>query len=195
MVLLLVAIKPSPRFGHTAVAYGSKLYLFGGQGSDSDPDGASSAGTCTTSAPSSFDAASPPVSFNDLYVLDVDSFNFTTSPTWTLIDGGTAPNESALDYYNQTNRPMPRNSHTATVIGSKMYVFGGANEEVGVMNDLWMLDLDHHHGWERIIASDVNVTEGAEDGGTSTRSPVIPDAREMHAACAIPLDKSGTSKG
>ena len=164
-----------PRYGQSLRSHGTKLVLFGGQ-----------------NAPST---ASTPVSFNDLHVYN------TQTNTWTCLDRGSAEDESAEEYYGQAIRPMPRNSHSVVVSNAKMFLFGGANAEVGPMDDLWTLDLqtldevdddsckagEAKVQWERIGAGD-------DDDDDDCTSP-WPEAREMHSACVVPLLKDQPNGG
>ena len=159
---------PSPRFGASIAAHGTKLAVFGGSSSS--------------------------MFFNGLYVYD------TQTNKWSCADPGSADDESAEDYFGQTNRPMPRNSHTAVATpDGKMLLFGGANAEVGPMNDMWTLDLqslkdeagERNLQWERIGGG----AESSDNGKTGDNSSTPwPEAREMHSACIVPISSSPSNK-
>lgn len=163
---------PSARHGHSLLSNGTKLILFGGQ-----------------SAPSS---TSPSVSLNDLHVYD------TQTNVWSCLDQGSAEDESAEEYYGQALRPMPRNSQSVVISKGKAIMFGGANAEVGSMNDMWALDLrqldeidvdsckagEHNLPWERIGGGN---DDAKNKTGDDSATP-WPEAREMHSACIVPLN-------
>jgi len=174
---------PSPRYGHTVAAAfpNSAIIVFGGSSSSTS-------------------------SFNDLHVYD------TQTNRWSCVDQGSAEDESAEDHFGQANRPMPRNSHTAveTLDGKTMILFGGANAEVGPMNDMWTLDLrsldeidtggdeagENKVQWERVGSGIESSDNGKANDDSSTPWP---EAREMHSACIVPLngpsDKDGDHLG
>ena len=161
------------RHGHSIFSYGTKLIVFGGQ-----------------SAPSS---TSPSVSLNDLHVYD------TQTNVWSCLDQGSGEDEFAEEYYGQALRPMPRNSQSIVVSNGKMILFGGANAEVGPMNDMWALDLrqldeinvdqckagEHNLPWERIGGGHDSTKNDIDDNDGATPWP---EAREMHSACIVPLN-------
>lgn len=77
-----------------------------------------------------------------------------------------------LSYSPSDTVPSPRNSHSC--IYSKhcesLIIFGGANENIGPMNDIWFFCLeDKQHQWRKMIP---NIDKGD-----------IPLPREMHASC------------
>ena len=165
---------PSARHGHSLLSNGTKLIVFGGQ-----------------SAPPS---TSPSVSLNDLHVYD------TQTNVWSCLDQGSAEDESAEEYYGQALRPMPRNTQSIVVSNGKAILFGGANAEVGPMNDMWALDLrqldeidvdsckagEHQLPWERIGGGHDDAKDKTDDDGATP----WPEAREMHSACIVPLNES-----
>ena len=160
---------PSKRFGASIAAHGTKLAVFGGG-----------------QPPSSSSSSS--IFFNDLHFYDAETNR------WSCVDPGSAKDESAEDYFGQTTRPMPRNSHTAVATSDgKMLLFGGANAEVGPMNDMWTLDLrslkdeagEHELQWEKI--------GGGVECSDNSSTP-WPEAREMHSACIVPLSSSPSTK-
>lgn len=166
---------PSARHGHSIISHGAKLIVFGGQGGPSAPS-----------------STSPSVSFNDLHVYN------TQTNVWFCLDRGSAEDESAEEYYGQTIRPMPRNSHSVVVSDGHMILFGGANAEVGPMNDMWSLDLlqldeigddsckagVHKLRWERMEGAHDDAKDKTGDDGATP----WPEAREMHSACIVPLN-------
>ena len=60
---------------------------------------------------------------NDVHVLDVET------STWHDVRCAGEP-------------PPPRYGHTATLVGRRMFVFGGRGENNVVMKDMYLLDLD-----------------------------------------------------
>ena len=104
---------PSARFGHSAIAFDSKLYIYGGQG-------------IATSGGSIFDDPANLECFSSMYYLNI------VTMTWGEVDA------SAHELW-----PKRRNSHSAVLLGGKkLVVFGGANEEDGPTNDLWSYDFE-----------------------------------------------------
>jgi len=170
---------PSKRFGASIAANGTKVAVFGG-------------GQPPSSSSSS-------VFFNDLHVYD------TQTNKWSCADPGSVVDESAEDYFGQTSRPMPRNSHTAVATpDGKMLLFGGANAEVGPMNDMWTLNLrslkdeagERELQWERIGGGGVESSDNSKISDNS--STPWPEAREMHSACIVsssPSNKDGHHLG
>ena len=75
--------------------------------------------------------------FNDINVLDTNKMRWVTP----VVDG---------------ERPAPREGHSAALVGTSMYVFGGSGE-VGYLNDVQVLDLEPTHlgGLEPHMASRV----------------------------------------
>mmetsp|Transcript_23606 Transcript_23606/g.34699 ORF Transcript_23606/g.34699 Transcript_23606/m.34699 type:complete len:459 (-) Transcript_23606:596-1972(-) len=147
---------PSARFGHTAIAQDSFLYIFGGQG-------------LTYKNGTSLNKATP-ISYNDTYCLD------TRSLSWSAVNSNESESDtsmnstifSAKEDKQEIIRPLPRNSHSAVVMENKMVIFGGANSETGPMNDAWAFDLNLHI-WERI----------------EYPTNMVPEKREMHTACVL----------
>jgi hypothetical protein len=73
---------------------------------------------------------------------------------------------------DHTTLPAPRNSHSSVYSQRNecFILFGGANETVGPMNDVWLFSLKNYeqdHSWEQLIC----------DGDCH------PSPREMHSAC------------
>eukprot|EP01090_Pellita_catalonica_P015953 TRINITY_DN4437_c0_g1_i1.p1 TRINITY_DN4437_c0_g1~~TRINITY_DN4437_c0_g1_i1.p1 ORF type:complete len:252 (+),score=35.33 TRINITY_DN4437_c0_g1_i1:252-1007(+) len=64
--------------------------------------------------------------------------------------------------------PCERNTHSATVIGNKLYIFGGRNE-FEFFNDVWTYDLSAHTFSQMYFAKDM----------------AIPLPRSGHSACAL----------
>jgi len=67
--------------------------------------------------------------------------------------------------------PRPRGGHSATVIGNKVYVFGGEDARRKPLNELWVLDLSTLE-WSQ--------PETSSSGGGSA-----PTARSQHTACSF----------
>ncbi|KAF8499852.1 hypothetical protein F5888DRAFT_1610700 [Russula emetica] len=102
---------PSPRYGHSAVLSSTILLIWGGVNSFNDQIKQNQA----------LD--------NSLYLLNLGTTSsIPVSREWTRI---------------LVNGPGPsgRFNHTMTLIGSKLFVFGGCSAK-GPLNDIWALDLD-----------------------------------------------------
>lgn len=119
-------ISPSARFGHSAVASGSKIYIFGGQGFAHNDKNCNS--------------HTPHVCFNDLYCLDTEKMAWTT-----LCNGETALREKT----KSVAIPSCRNSHASALIGDEVIIFGGANADEGPMDDMWVFNL-LSESWKKI---------------------------------------------
>jgi hypothetical protein len=102
-----------------------------------------------------FGGSKPGAVFRDFWCLDVD---VTPEPIW-----------SQVGFPLATIPPVPaaRGGHSATLIGSKMYVFGG-NTNAKSFNDIWYIDL-----------------EQVEDGWTSACMLEKPPTRIGHSASAV----------
>lgn len=160
-------------FGHTAVTDQSNIYIFGGQGlvnnnnSNIAPNDQQS---------NSYNLENQLTSLNCMYSLN------TKTLEWTIIT--TTNNSSSLSLL-----PPSRNSHTCVLSKTKneneeslrFIIFGGANETVGPMNDVWSFRLSAKNNkkeWEEMTC-----VCGRDGNG-------IPTAREMHSAC---IDEDGNS--
>ncbi len=66
--------------------------------------------------------------------------------------------------------PRPRGGHSATVIGNKVYVFGGEDAKRKPLNELWVLDLS---------------TLEWSQPETSTSTTTTPTGRSQHTACSF----------
>ena len=124
--------------------------------------------------------------FSSLHYLDLNTM------TWGEIDQDKCEAEAEADPQLQHDTghhkhnhnhdhdhcwPKRRNSHGSAVIGSKMVIFGGANEVDGPVNDLWVFDLlsqkwQQHQQHETITSTRTNNDSGCHDG-------VWPCKREM----------------
>jgi hypothetical protein len=94
------AVVPDARFEHSAVIYGSHMYIFGGSNS---PDGS-------------------------IYLSDFWRYGFETN-VWNQIHGGGA-------------QPGPRQGYGAAVVGSRLYLFAGRAAGAGpALNELWEFNL------------------------------------------------------
>jgi hypothetical protein len=67
--------------------------------------------------------------------------------------------------------PRPRGGHTATVIGNKVYVFGGEDAKRKPLNELWVLDL--------------STLEWSQPETSSSTTEKGPTARSQHTACSF----------
>jgi len=93
--------------------------------------------------------------FNDVTVLDVNEMRWTTP----VVDG---------------MLPPAREGHSASMIGTRMYVFAGSSE-IGYLNDLHVLDLEPR----RLVGEEAHMAWGQpEISGTP------PEAREGHSGTA-----------
>ncbi|RYG67120.1 hypothetical protein EON64_08180, partial [archaeon] len=108
---------PEPRSHHTTVVYGNKIILFGGFRSSS-------------------------VRYNDVWILD------TTNDEWSQPHVGITETKSDGEVVFKRlwpDVPLPRGAHSATLVGSQMYIFGGyggAGYARRDFNDVIALDLD-----------------------------------------------------
>eukprot|EP01035_Chromulina_nebulosa_P018310 gene18310-23996_t len=108
---------PEPRSHHTAVLYNNKIIIFGGFRSSN-------------------------IRYNDIWILDI------SNDEWSQPHPGiteTRPDGEVVFKRNWTDCPLPRGSHTATIIGNLMYVFGGYGGSGYArrdFNDTIVLDLE-----------------------------------------------------
>mmetsp|Transcript_12924 Transcript_12924/g.21141 ORF Transcript_12924/g.21141 Transcript_12924/m.21141 type:complete len:513 (+) Transcript_12924:47-1585(+) len=151
---------PAERWGHSATLHGTKLLIFGGETlGDSQSDNAvgihaldfdtlqwSKPDNITGKAPTErwghtatlwgtkiviFGGFDGTADYNDICILDTETW------TWNKNDENSS-NGSA---------PAERSGHSASLIGDKLYVFGGDSGGV-YRNDLWILDLETWH-WKK----------------------------------------------
>ena len=150
------APRPAPRNSHTLVAVGGTLLLFGGFSHDIAKGGMYS--QCSK-------AADNCVYYDDLWSMrapvriDADAPRLAASG-WSKVQsrgaGGAAP--------------VGRFGHAASVIGSSMYLFGGASKPGTVLRDVWVwLEFPLSMGglWRRLTRDD------------------MPHTRYLHTASAI----------
>jgi hypothetical protein len=105
------AAGPSPRDGHSMVAYGGMLVLFGGFYHN-------------VSSGSYVDCSKPTDGcawYNDLWTYTV------ATNKWTKL--------------SISGAPSPRQGHSAVVIGDRMIIFGGQNSKQQTLNDLYSYSL------------------------------------------------------
>ena len=108
---------PEPRSHHTTVSWGSKIVVFGGFRSSG-------------------------IRYNDIWFLD------TTNDEWGQLHAGTTetkPDGEVVFKRNWPEVPMPRGGHSATLIGTCMYIFGGYGGSGFArrdFNDVTALDLE-----------------------------------------------------
>jgi hypothetical protein len=150
------AAAPEPRWGHTMVAIGDTVYLFGGMVSTS-----TSALTARPARPLAFPR-------NDLWEWEVEKQDWEVAPPGEVVPparflhAATAYNDKmyvfgGVDLYNallndiwkynpttneweqqpSINPPPARAMHTAVTLGDLIYVFGGVNEANEPLGDLW----------------------------------------------------------
>jgi dynein heavy chain len=134
---------PEPRSQHTCVVYNdTKILLFGG-------------------------FRSSHIRYNDVWILD------TTTDEWSQPHAGVTEtkHDGEVVFKRQwPDVPMPRGAHSATLVGSQMYIFGGyggAGFARRDFNDITVLDLDT---WE---------WRSVETSGE------IPEARSGHQGVSI----------
>ena len=133
---------PEPRSHHTMVLYGNKIILFGGFRSSS-------------------------IRYNDIWILD------TTNDEWSQPIVGITETKSDGEVVfkkNWPDVPAQRGAHSATIIGSQMYIFGGYGGSGFArrdFNDISILDLNTYE-WTSV-----------ECAGE------IPDARSGHQGVAV----------
>jgi dynein heavy chain len=133
---------PEPRSNHTTVVYGNKVILFGGFRNSS-------------------------TRYNDIWILD------TSTDEWSQPHVGLTETKSDGEVIFKrvwSDVPSPRGSHSATLIGSQMYIFGGyggGGYSRKDFNDMSVLDLDTWE-WRPIEAT-----------GS------FPDPRSGHQAVAV----------
>lgn len=138
-------IHPSARFAHTATTHKSSIYVFGGQGPFQSSSCSSTSDGITEKL----------TSMNCMYLLE------TNTMQWSRVT-------DELSIW-----PPPRNSHSSVFCKHDecIVIFGGANELVGPMNDVWCFSIKNkERHWTQINCN------GDEDG-------VVPAPREMHSAC------------
>lgn len=111
---VLRGVNPFPRSGHASAVIGAKsIAIFGGKRTND-------------------------LFFNDLILLDVESFNTT------LVNAV------------ETHLPTPISNSSLTAIGNKCLVFGGTDSKGACYNDIRLLDAGYY-----LSASDITVGEGA----------------------------------
>jgi len=111
---------PSPRFAHTSVSHGTRIYIYGGQSIPLPP-----ANTTET------DGFLELESQCDLFCFDTESL------TWTEIK------------YESDIVPPCRNSHTSVIVDEHMIIYGGANSIDGPLEDLWEFNISTK-AWKKI---------------------------------------------
>jgi hypothetical protein len=91
------AASPSPRAGHTGVAYGGKLWVFGGERAS--------------------------VAFNDVWSLDMKGAKAAAAAA----AGGAVLGTWEYVVPASFTSPPPRHAHAAVVVGDKLFIHGGAS--------------------------------------------------------------------
>ena len=107
---------PPPRGGHCAVAVGDIMYMFGG-----------------------FDGR---VHYNDLWMLDTGWYRTRSFvlPSQLLISSCIVSWQWSIPATTGA-APQVRSGHTATVLGSRMYIVGGCGSNAAFLRDVHRLDL------------------------------------------------------
>jgi hypothetical protein len=159
--------KPCQRFGHSAVSFGSLLYIYGGQSfkaveqHENHQQGQQMLNEGTTEHGQPL-VDEPMISItihDDVYCFDTETLMWVEVDTETLDVGGNQVDRSLLKRHSHIALPLP---------SGNMLVFGGASEYNKVLNDIWELNLKTK-SWVQINA--------LSDAGS------FPPAREMHSAC------------
>jgi hypothetical protein len=116
---------PNPRYGHRAVLTNSTLFISGGEMYSSGKDAQNQSND------------------DSFYLLDLGTSDILCQGPLQLIRVSCAP-ASRKWFRIVINGPGPcaRSYHTMTLIGSKLFVFGGESAK-GFLNDIWALDLNH----------------------------------------------------
>ncbi len=113
---------PSPRFGHSAVLHNTTLLIWGGQ-TDKNAENRSND--------------------DSFYLLNLGTSDFfLCQDPLQLIRASFVPVShvwTRIEVYGPG--PVSRHNHTMTLVGSKLFVFGG--KSVRSLNDIWALDLDY----------------------------------------------------
>jgi len=136
---------PYQRYGHTVVAWGKKVVLFGGR---------SDHNVCNT-----------------VYVFDTATFEWTkfTNHFGNINSNGRLSDFRSKLHYDMRMRtrssssdkpsdvvhgniPMARDGHSACLIGDAMYIYGGYVEAEQFCGDIYRLDLDEMR-WELLVTS------------------------------------------
>lgn len=86
---------------------------------------------------------------NDLYTFDL-SQRLWSCCTDDLKEEGLPATKRRK---GKSKRPAERAGHASTIYKDYLFVFGGFNDEVGKMNDLWVVDLTKPSEWHLIEGS------------------------------------------
>lgn len=136
------ARSPEPRSNHSTVVYGNKIILFGGFRNST-------------------------IRYNDVWILD------TSTDEWSQPHVGITETKSDGDVVfkrHWPDVPAPRGGHSATVVGTQMYVFGGYGGSGYArrdFNDVHALDLDTWE-WRPVECTGI-----------------VPEARSGHQSVAV----------
>ncbi len=163
---------PVGRFAHTAVARHSKIFVFGGQACRKESKISSFDNTMTRNFKS----------LNCVYCLDTELLEWTKIKTIKSSFAST----TGVASKGRTTSPEPRNSHSCVLSKDNEYmiIFGGANDDIGPMNDVWAFDLKEGcHEWVKIPCCDCSSSTTTTSISNDASSVKVPEAREMHAAC------------
>lgn len=130
---------PYQRYGHTAVAYGGKAYIWGGR---NDSEGASSvlheydpvlnrwtAVKATGQVPAARDGHSACVFGKQMLIFGGFEEDFQRFSQETFAFDFETKHWSELKTWGHA--PAWRDFHTTTVIGNRMYIFGGRSDQLG----------------------------------------------------------------
>ena len=126
----IVASGPSPsaRYHHSAVVYGSSMFIFGGYTGD---------------IPSNSNLANR----NDLWEYKFQSCNWVEWKTANNNSGGGGGGGGQV-------KPVPRSAHGAAVYDGKLYVFAGY-DGTARLNDMWTISLTPGEAkvWKEVVYS------------------------------------------
>jgi len=160
------ATVPGSRRDATSWVYGGKLYLLGGYGYSSGTIG----------------------KLNDLWEFDL------ATGKWRWIKGSSSNNQKGTygtkGVYSASNTPGGRDCASASIIGSKVYLFAGTglaeSTSTTNLNDLWEFDMDTSQ-WRWLKG--INSNDGSGSYGT------IKVASSANSPCARNSSTSWTSGG
>eukprot|EP00727_Mastigamoeba_balamuthi_P002118 m51a1_g11903 hypothetical protein (537) ;mRNA; f:623166-624962 len=125
-----IGIVPEARDGHTAVAHGEFMYVFGGSDdtrvfNDLARFRFESRACVVGSSMFVFGGYDGKRAFNDAYLLDLETLTWSAAPS----RGASSP-------------PSPRYGHTCVASGRTVFVFGGYGAGLGYRSDVHCYDVD-----------------------------------------------------
>eukprot|EP00947_MAST-08B_sp_MAST-8B-sp1_P001731 g1731.t1 len=126
---------PAPRNGHTMVAVGSQLVLFGGF--SHLPELGSMHCTATEQAQNKCKF------YEDVWLME-DPSVVSSSPSWRQV----VPHSSTTT----GGRPAARFGHSAVAIGDCMFIYGGKTASLAITNDVWQLHVPTNR-WTQLASA------------------------------------------